>query len=233
MAKRKILSIDIGASKAKMLLSGETEPRRTRTGPTFTPTHLVEAVNELTADWQYDVISIGAPTIVTSHGIISEPANLGPGWVGFDFSDAFGKPVKIMNDAAMQALGNYEGGRMLFIGLGTGLGSTLIHDGVIVPMELSNLRWDANTTYGDLLGKQALRQLGVKKWRMVVDEVVITLMKAFLVDYLVVGGGSAKQVKSLPPRARLGNNRTAFQGGFQIWESEPIPIAKQGRLKNV
>jgi len=217
-----ILAIDIGGTKVKILATGQTEARKALTGKEFTPARLVEVVRELAHGWDYEAISIGFPGQVGGHGPRSEPGNLGPGWVGFDFAAAFGKPVKMVNDAAMQALGSYEGGRMLFLGLGTGLGSALIFGHVIVPLELGQLIYDRDRTLGQVLGRQGLEALGKNPWRKAVNEVVTALMRAFLADYVVVGGGNARRVKELPPGVRLGHNLTAFRGGFRLWSIEDI-----------
>ncbi len=215
--KERILSIDIGGTKVKMLVSGEIEPRKAPSGIELTPLNLVSIVNELTADWKYDAITMGFPGLVGENGPLAEPGNLGPGWVGFDYVGAFGKPTKILNDAAMQAVGSYEGGRMLFIGLGTGVGSTLIVDHTIIPLELGGLRWNAQKTIGQLLSKRYIKKLGVKKWRVAVYQIVHSLMAAFICDYVVVGGGNAKILRDLPAGARLGHNQTAFRGGYRVW----------------
>src|SRR5262245_60545550 len=188
----------------------------------FTPSRLVETVRELADGWDYEAISIGYPGQVGSHGPRSEPGNLGPGWVGFDFAAAFDKPVKMINDAAMQALGSYEGGRMLFLGLGTGLGSGLITGHVVIPMELGRLPYQDGQTLGDMLGRRGLDRLGKGAWRKVVNEAVAALMAAFVADYVVVGGGNAKHVKDLPPGTRLGHNLTAFRGGFRVWSVDDV-----------
>jgi hypothetical protein len=219
-----ILTVDIGGTKVKILATGQTEPRKAPSGKDFTPARLVETVRALAHDWEYEAVSIGYPGQVGSHGPRAEPGSLGPGWVGFDFAAAFGKPVKMVNDAAMQALGSYEGGRMLFLGLGTGLGSALITGHVIVPMELGRLPFDLERSLGDVLGRRGLERLGKGEWRKAVNRAVTTLMGAFLTDYLVVGGGNAKhvKVKELPPGARLGHNLTAFRGGFRLWSVEDV-----------
>lgn len=213
----RILSIDIGGTKVKMLASHELEPRKVASGLALTPLKLVQLVKEETTTWQFDVITIGFPGLVGPNGPVAEPANLGPGWVAFDFEAAFGKPVQVVNDAVMQAVGSYEGGRMLFLGLGTGLGSTLIVDHTVLPLELSNLRWSARETIGDVVGRRALKRFGVRKWRGRVIEVVNRFMQAFMADYAVIGGGNAKRLNQLPPGARLGHNQTAFRGGYRIW----------------
>jgi hypothetical protein len=217
-----ILVIDIGGTKIKVLAAGQTEPRKASSGKLFTPGKLVEVVRQLTEDWQYDAISVGYPGLAGAHGPRSEPGNLGPGWVGFDYAAAFGKPVKLINDASMQALGSYEGGRMLFLGLGTGLGSTLITGNVIVPLELGHLPFDKNRTLNNVLSRRGLDLLGKNEWRGAVNHAVTALMRAFVADYVVVGGGNAKNVKELPPGARRGHNLTAFRGGFRLWNLDDV-----------
>jgi polyphosphate glucokinase len=217
-----ILAIDVGGTRFKMLASGQTEPLRRETGPAMTPQALVAAVEELAANWEFDAISLGYPGEVGENGPRSEPGNLGPGWVGFNFAAAFGKPVRIMNDAAMQALGSYEGGRMLFLGLGTGLGSTLIAGGVIVPLELGQLPAPGGGLLWERLGRAGLRKFGKKKWRAVLDQIVPSLQKAFLADTVVIGGGNAKKIKTPPPGSRLSNNLTAFRGGFRLWHLDDV-----------
>ncbi len=217
----KVLVIDIGGTKIKLLASSQTEPRKLASGKKLTPKRLVDAVREATADWQYDGISIGYPGLVGPNGPRAEPGNLGPGWVGFDFAAAFERPVRIINDAALQALGSYDGGRMLFLGLGTGLGSTLIADNVIVPLELGRLR-HMDETIGELLGRRGLARLGKTEWRAIAATVIHWLMEAFVADYVVIGGGNAKTLKDLPPGARRGHNITAFRGGFRLWSLDDV-----------
>jgi polyphosphate glucokinase len=214
---RSILTIDIGGSKVKVLATSQSEPRRRRTGPTLTPQQMVEAVTEMTADWEYEAISMGYPGQVGDHGPRSEAGNLGPGWVGFNFPAAFGKPVRVINDAAMQALGSYDGGRMLFLGLGTGLGSTLIAESVIVPLELGELPVRGRRNLGSILGRAGLKRIGRKKWRRAIELYVPALMRSMVADYVVIGGGNAKLIKRPPTGARLSNNLTAFLGGFRLW----------------
>jgi polyphosphate glucokinase len=220
-APRAILAVDVGGSGVKVLATGQSEPRRRASGPLMTPQQMVEIVHELTADWQYDAVSIGYPGQVGDHGPRSEPGNLGPGWVGFNFAAAFDRPVRIVNDAAMQALGSYDGGRMLFLGLGTGLGSALIAESVIVPLELGQIPYK-DTRLSDVLGREGLKRVGKKKWRRVIDRVVPKLMAATLADYVVLGGGNAKKIKTPPGGARLSNNLTAFRGGFRLWHVEDV-----------
>ena len=217
-----ILVIDIGGTKIKILAAGQTESRKASSGKLFTPAKLVETVRKLAQDWEYDAVSVGYPGLTGAHGPRSEPGNLGPGWVGFDYAAALGKPVKLINDASMQALGSYEGGRMLFIGLGTGVGSTLITGNVIVPLELGHLLYDKNCTLNDVLSRRGLRQLGKSEWRGAVNHAVTALMRAFVADYVVVGGGNAKNVKELPPGVRRGHNLTAFRGGFRLWSVDDV-----------
>jgi polyphosphate glucokinase len=213
----RVLTVDIGGSNVKILASGQTEPRKRRSGKTLTPVKMVEIVQELAEGWEYDAISIGYPGLVGTQGPSSEPGNLGDGWVGFDYSSAFGLPVRIMNDAAMQALGSYEGGRMLFLGLGTGLGSALITEEFILKLELGQLPYRRGMTLGDALGNQGLKRSGKTKWRRAVMEVAPAMMKAFLADSVAIGGGNAKKLKELPAGVRLGHNLTAFRGGYRMW----------------
>jgi polyphosphate glucokinase len=220
--KRRILTIDVGGNHVKTRLSGRREMRQFESGPTLTPGQMVKRVYELNGDLQFDVVSIGYPGIVVHGRIVAEPYNLGRGWVGFDFRKAFGRPTHIMNDAAMQALGSYEGGRMLFLGLGTGLGSALIVDDVIAPMELAHLPYKRGRTYEDYLGDRGRRRLGAKKWRRTVLEVVDQLRNALEADYVVLGGGNARKLKKLPKSTRLGSNDFAFLGGFRVWRSAAL-----------
>jgi polyphosphate glucokinase len=219
----KILVVDIGGSKVKILVAGETEPRKAESGKNFTPAKLVEAVKDLAKDWQFDAVSIGYPGTVGAHGPRSEPGNLGSGWVGFDFAAAFGIPVRIINDAAMQALGSYEGGRMLFLGLGTGLGSAMIAENAIIPLELGRLHHKNDKSLGELLGKKGMEKLGKEAWAEVVKDVVATFSVAFLTDYVVIGGGNAKKLDGALPGVRMGHNLTAFRGGVRLWNIEQVP----------
>jgi polyphosphate glucokinase len=218
-----ILSIDIGGTKVKVLASGHTDPRKAPSGPDFTPPRMVEVVRGLAEGWDFEAISIGLPARVGAHGPSAEPGNLGPGWVGFDYAAAFDLPVKLINDAAMQALGSYEGGRMLFLGLGTGVGSTLIADNVIIPLELGNLFYDQGGSLMDHLSRRALKQAGKGPWRQAVCRAASNLLTAFSADYLVIGGGNAKNLRELPPGVRLGHNQTAFRGGFRLWNLDVSP----------
>ncbi len=221
-APPKILVIDVGGSNVKCLLSGETTRRKFASGAELTPQQMVEGVREITSDWSFDAISIGYPGVVRHGAPTLEPHNLARGWVDFDFAAAFGRPVRIVNDAAMQALGSYQGGKMLFLGLGTGLGSALIVAGQIVAMELGHLRRGKRHDYEDLLGKRGYKRLGKKKWRRKVHSVVKGFSAALLPDEIVIGGGQAERLKKLPPRTRRGDNAAAFVGGFRLWdESTP------------
>src|SRR5271156_3830229 len=220
--QRRVLAIDVGGTHVKLRVSGQRETRNFESGATMTPRKMVASVRRLTRDLKYDVISMGYPGVVVHGKIITEPHNLGRGWVGFDFRKAFGRPIKLMNDAAMQAIGSYEGGRMLFLGLGTGLGSALVVDGTVAPMELAHLPYKNRRTYEDYVGDSGRRRLGAKKWRRTVADVVEQLSKALEADNVVLGGGNAKKLKKLPKNARLGNNEFAFLGGFRVWRP-PAP----------
>jgi polyphosphate glucokinase len=222
---KKILVIDVGGTHVKVLATGQKEPVNIDSGPNMTAARLVKEVRKVTAGWDYSGVSIGYPAPVIHGHPLCEPHNLGGGWVGFDFKKAFGRPVKILNDAAMQALGIYKGGRMLFLGLGTGLGSAMIVDGMLQPMEVAHLPYKKGRTFEDYLGLRGLKRLGKKRWRRHVAKVVEQLKNALEADYVVLGGGNAKLLKKLPPGARLGDNSTAFTGGFRLWE-EPGAHAK-------
>ena len=218
----KVLVIDVGGTHVKVLATGKREPRRVASGPTMTASRMVAAVKKLTRDWSYDAISIGYPGPVLHGSPVAEPKNLAGGWVGFDFRKAFGKRVRVVNDAAMQALGSYEGGRMLFLGLGTGLGAALIAACVIVPLELGQLPFGADRTLGEVLGRRGLDRLGKKAWRQAVARIVPALMGALLADDVVVGGGNASVLKQLPPGTRCGHNLTAFLGGARLWHLDDV-----------
>ncbi len=223
----KILVIDIGGTHVKCLATGQRIKREFDSGPTLTARQMAIGVKKLTRGWRYEAVSIGFPGPVMDNRPIAEPANLGRGWVGFDFAAAFGHPVKLVNDAAMQAIGSYRGGKMLFLGLGTGLGTTLIVDGIVEPMELGHLPY-RKKTYEDYVGLRGLRKLGKKKWRHCVDDVVLQLSAALEPDDVVLGGGNAVHLKGLPPKCRLGNNLNSFIGGFRLWnEPAPKPAAEK------
>jgi predicted NBD/HSP70 family sugar kinase len=214
---QKVLVVDIGGTNVKILASGQTEPRRFPSGRRMTPKQMVAGVRKLAVDWNYDAVSIGYPGVVAKGRIVAEPHNLAPGWRRFDFAAAFGRPARIINDAAMQALGSYKGGTMLFLGLGTGLGSALIVNGTAVPMELAHLPW-GESTYEGYLGARGLEKFGKKAWRKNVAKVVKRFIAALLLDDVVLGGGNAKRLKALPPGCRLGHNSHAFLGGYKLWE---------------
>ena len=223
-----VLVVDVGGTHVKVLVSGETEPRKFDSGPELAPRRMVSGVKKIAGDWIYDAVSIGYPGPVLRNKPVSEPHNLGRGWVGFNFETAFGRPVKLINDAAMQALGSYRGGKMLFIGLGTGLGSAMITDGIVEPMELGHLPWKKHT-YEDYVGERGLDRCGVKKWRRYVAEAVAQLIAALEPEEVVLGGGNVKQLKTLPPNCRAGDNANAFLGGFRLWGDEQKQKAlKQG-----
>jgi len=212
-----VLVIDIGGTHVKVLATGQDEHREFDSGPTLTPKRMVSGVRKLVADWKYEVVSIGYPGPVLRGRPVSEPWNLGRGWVGFDFARAFKCPVKMMNDAAMQALGGYRRGKMLFLGLGTGLGSALVADGIVEPMELGHLPYRKGT-FEDYVGIRGLEKYGKKRWRRHVVDVVKRLVSAIEPDEVVLGGGNVKKLKQLPPRCRAGDNANAFRGGFRLWD---------------
>lgn len=214
---RTILVIDIGGTRVKIKLNTRRGPREFKSGPKLTAKAMVKNVLDLTIGWAYQVVSIGYPGPVAGNRPIVEPYNLGPGWTGFDFAEAFDRPTKVINDAAMQALGSYLGGRMLFLGLGTGLGSAMIIDGVIEPMELAHLRYKNGKSFEDYLGTRGLQRLGLKKWRKHVTNVVKILSAALEPDYVVLGGGNVKKIQKLPPLTRRGSNDKAFVGGVRLW----------------
>jgi polyphosphate glucokinase len=212
-----VLVVDVGGTHVKILATGQDEPRRFPSGPLLTAEQMVATVKDLAGEWTYDVVSIGYPGPVLLGRPVAEPRHLGPGWVGFDYQAAFGRPVKLINDAAMQALGSYQSGKMLFLGLGTGLGSTLVVDGIVEPMELGHLPY-RKSTYEDYVGIRGLEQRGKKKWRLYVADVVALLTAALEPDDVVLGGGNIKKLKQLPPGCRAGDNANAFRGGFRLWE---------------
>lgn len=211
-----VLAVDVGGSHVKMVLNGVDERRRFVSGHELTAEQMVAGVLEQTVDWSYVGISIGVPAPVKDGRVLYEPANLGDGWVDFDFVAAFGKPTKVINDAVMQAFGSYQGGRMLFLGLGTSLGSTMILDGTIAPLELAHLPF-RKATYEHYVGDVALERLGTKRWRKVVFETIGHFVRALEPDYVVLGGGNAPKLGELPPNCRLGHNEDAFLGGFRLW----------------
>lgn len=218
----KILVIDVGGSHVKMLATGRTEPVRFPSGPELTASRMVRGVKAATEGWRYDAVTIGYPGPVMHGKILEDPVNLGGGWKRFDFVKAFGRPVAIVNDAAMQALGSYEGGRMLFLGLGTGLGNTLIDNGHLHPMEMGHLPYKKGKTFEDYVGEKGLKRLGRRQWEAAVHDVVALLSKALLAEYVVLGGGNVRLLKKLPKNARKGRNTNAFLGGFMIWDSPTL-----------
>lgn len=218
----RILVVDVGGSHVKILATGRREPRKFVSGPTMTPRQMVAGVEKLARGWKYDVVSIGYPGPVLHGRPVAEPHNLGRGWVRFDYRAAFGRPVRIINDAAMQALGGYKGGKMLFLGLGTGLGSALIADGVVEPMELGHLPYKKGT-YEDYVGQRGLDKRGKKKWRRHVADVVAGFVAALEPDDVVLGGGNVRKLKELPDGCRAGDNANAFVGGFRLWAKPPRP----------
>ena len=234
--KLSILVIDIGGSRVKIKVTGKTEERKAISGPTMTPQMMVDTVKKMAQGWSYDVVSMGCPMPLSKDGKpLKEPANLGKGWVGFNYEDAFQCPVQMINDAAMQALGDYEGGRMLFLGFGTGLGSTLIEDGVVIPMELAHLPYKKGT-FEDYVGLHALNKKGKKQWRKEVARVVELLKAALGAEKVVLGGGNAKYLKDLPSACKTAANSNAFIGGFRLWEhfpgkltaiKKPTPVRKK------
>src|SRR5438477_1861 len=213
----KVLVIDIGGTHVKILVTGQPTHRQFDSGPNLTPKAMVSQVRKLASDWAYDRVSIGYPGPVLRGRPVSEPHNLGSGWVGFDFERAFKRPVKLINDAAMQALGTYKGGKMLFLGLGTGLGSTMIVDGIVEPMELGHLPYK-KATFEDYVGIRGVKNYGKKKWRSFVTDVVKRLVAALEPDDVVLGGGNVHKLKKLPPGSRAGDNNNAFLGGFRLWQ---------------
>lgn len=214
-----VLAIDIGGTNIKVLASGETERRKLPSGTTMTPQDMVNGVIELTKDWTYDAVSIGYPGVIKKGKIITEPHNLAQGWIGFDFEKAFKLPVKIINDAAMQALGSYKDGILLFLGLGTGLGTAVIVDGAVLPMEAAHLPYRKGT-FEDYVGLRGLEKRGKKKWKKHINECVERLSAAINPDDIVLGGGNVKELKKLPEGCRPGDNNFAFTGGFRMWDKK-------------
>jgi polyphosphate glucokinase len=217
-----VLVVDVGGTHVKVLVTGEREPRKFSSGPTLTAKEMVVGVKKITGDWKYDAVSIGFPGPVLRNRPVAEPRNLGGGWVSFNFRSAFGCHVKLVNDAAMQGLGSYRRGKMLFLGLGTGLGSSLIVDGIVEPMELGHLPYKKET-YESYVGNEAMVEQGKEKWRRHVADVVAQLIAALEPDEVVLGGGNAKELKELPLKCRLGDNRNAFLGGFRLWDEASKP----------
>lgn len=214
-----VLVVDVGGTNVKLLATGQTERRAFASGPELTPEKMIASTRQSAEGWKYEVVSIGYPGPVLRGRPVAEPPNLGRGWVGFDYAAAFGRPVKLINDASMQALGSYHGGKLLFLGLGTGLGSAMIVDGIVESMELAHLPY-RKATFEDYVGVRGLERLGKKKWRRCVEDVVQRLVAALQPDDVVLGGGNVKKLKTLPPGCRAGDNANAFIGGFRLWDGE-------------
>lgn len=216
---RHILVLDVGGTHVKLRIDARGTVRKFPSGPKMTPAQMLAQVSILTSRQKFDVVSIGYPGVVAGGRIAADPHNMGPGWVGFDFARAFGKPVRLINDAAMQAIGSYEGGRMLFIGLGTGMGVTLIIDGMVEPTELGHMPYKNGKSFEDYVGERGRKARGDKKWRKCATEIIEHLKAALGVDYVVLGGGNARRLKKLPDGVRLGKNSNAFIGGVRLWQS--------------
>jgi len=227
---KSVLVVDIGGTSVKVMASGHQTHRSFPSGPKMTAKEMVSGVKKLAADWAYDAVSIGYPGPVLRSRPVAEPHNLGRGWVGFDFARAFGRPVKVINDAAMQALGSYRGGKMLFLGLGTGLGSTMIVDGNVEPMELGHLPYKKGT-FEDYVGYAGLERHGKKKWRRHVADVVKRLIAALEPDETVIGGGNVGKLAALPQHARAGDNANAFLGGFRLWPEAKLRTATRPKRR--
>jgi polyphosphate glucokinase len=221
----KVLVIDVGGSNIKFRATGRSDEGRFESGQTMTAQAMADGVKKLAAGWSYDVVAIGYPGVVKNDKPVTEPHNLAKGWVDFDYRTAFGKPVKIINDAAMQALGGYQKGKLLFLGLGTGLGSTMVVEGVVMPMELAHLPY-RKKTFEDYVGERALERDGKKKWRKHVVDVVARLSAALIPDDIVIGGGNVRHIDNMPPLCRAGDNEHAFAGGFRMWAGVAKPAAK-------
>jgi polyphosphate glucokinase len=226
----KVLVVDVGGTHVKLLVSGQDLPRRVDSGPTMTAEQMVTQVAQVAVGWSYDVVSIGYPGPVIRGRIVADPHNMGPGWIGFDFERAFSRPVKLINDAAMQALGSYDKGKMLFVGLGTGLGSALIAEGVVVPLELAHMPYRKGT-FEDYVGLRGLKRMGHRKWRKHVAAVIEQFVAAFQPDEIVLGGGNLKELKELPPLCRPGSNANAFEGGLRLWEESRAANLDEHRFR--
>ena len=224
MSDLAILTVDIGGNNLKIKHNLHDERRKAPSGSTLTPQRAVELITELSGDWKIDRISIGVPGAIEDNRAILEPANLGRGWVGFDFGAALGVPTRVVNDALMQAIGSYEGGKMLFLGLGTGLGAALVMNQFALPLEFAHVPYRGKKTYEDLTGNRGYVGAGRKAWEAEVHEIVARLKMAMIADYVVLGGGNAKLLKKLPPCSRLGSNANAFAGGFRMWQDDIVVI---------
>ena len=219
MKKKRVLVIDVGGSHVKLMISRNGKRKKFESGKSLTPRKLVAGIKKEIGDWKFDVIAIGFPSPIYKGSIAQDPKHLGKGWVGFNFRKAFKKPVRVMNDAAMQALGSYEGGRMLFLGLGTGLGSALLYDRTVLSLELGDLPYLDDQSVEDWVGDGGFKKYGQKRWQTEVKRVVSELKKSFIADYIVLGGGNAKCVQRLPAGTALGHNRNAFTGGARLWQN--------------
>ncbi|MFL5520682.1 MAG: ROK family protein [Gemmatimonadales bacterium] len=217
---KKVLVIDIGGSNVKLFATGRAGRVKIPSGPALTPRQMVAEVRQATEGWRYDVITIGYPGPVVRGRIAREPVNLGPGWTRYNFARAFGRPVRLINDAAMQALGSYRGKSMLFLGLGTGLGTTLVRNGVVVPLEVAHLPYRDGLSFEEVVGDAGLKRLGKRRWRRHVEIVVDMMLEALVADYAVLGGGNVRLLEVLPPRTRRGNNANAFRGGERLWADD-------------
>ena len=228
---QKILVVDAGGSNIKLTFSGSKDRVKFDSGPSFTPRQMMAGIRKYAADWDYEAVSVGLPIPIVRGLPAREPQNLGRGWLRFDFAAAFGKPCKLINDAAMQAIGSYEGGRMLFLGLGTGLGSAMVLDGVVISLELCDLSYTQRFTFEDMLGRAGRKRLGQKKWEEALDRIVTILRRSYVIDYIVIGGGNARRVEHLPAGTRLGDNRNASLGGLRLWGLGPLWVGgKNGAL---
>jgi polyphosphate glucokinase len=229
---RRVLIIDVGGSHVKFRIGPQGQTGRFESGPHLTAKQMVAGVTAAVPNTAYDAVAIGYPGLVFHSRIAADPHNLGPGWLGFDFAQALGKPVRLVNDAAMQAIGSYSGGLMLFLGLGTGLGATMIVEGYVEPMEIGHMPFRRRKTYEDYVGERGRLRMGTRKWRKVVREVVDQLSAALEVDYVVVGGGNARRLKRLAANERLGDNDNAFVGGLRLWECPGHPLRIRPAKKN-
>jgi hypothetical protein len=218
---KSVLVVDVGGSNIKLMRSGSQERIKIPSGPRFTPRQLIAGIAKQAPTWEFDAVTLGLPTPIVSDIPVRDPNNLGRGWTRFDFQEALGKPCKLINDAAMQAIGSYEGGRMLFLGLGTGLGSAMILDNVVIPLELGELSYSPHRSFEDMIGQRGRKRLGHKKWEEAVETITAILCKGLVVDYTVMGGGNARRLARLPKGARLGDNRNAFIGGLRLWGLSP------------
>lgn len=231
-APRRILVLDVGGSHVKLRVGNRGKTQKFVSWPKMSAADMVKGVRKLTSNVEYDAVSIGYPGLVVRGRIAADPYNLGHGWLGFDFEAAFGKPVRVINDAAMQAVGSYTGGRMLFLGLGTGLGATLILDGIIEPMELGHMPYKHGRSYEDYVGAHGLERLGTKKWRKVVHEIIEQFKTALEVDYVVLGGGNAERLKTIPKDVRLGDNSNAMTGGQLLWRESDGPLVLSSKYRS-